>query len=274
MFGKLLKNDIKAQWHSVSTIFLCVFCISALAEIFIMLSKNVLVKGLGGFVLLLALLFACIVVVIAVGIMFSKTLFGRAGYLTLTLPVKTRSLIWSKTLSGLFWVYSIYILFFAAMFLWIYQMSSFVGGDLLETAEELFTLLWGVNFRTMISSVIFYLIWFAVAIFTLVQCIYFGITCSNVSSISFLGNLGTVIITIVSVIILAFISGKIGDILPFGMVISGETVTLSSNVFETKRMATDFAYEFVFSGPIVLGALSCFLNIPITYMVKNKVNIK
>lgn len=274
MFGKLLKNDIKAQWHSVSTIFLCVFCISGLAELFILLSKNVLVKGLCGFILLIALLFACIVVVIAVGIMFSKTLFGRAGYLTLTLPVKTRSLIWSKTLSGLFWVYGIYILFFAAFFLWIYQMSTFVGGELLETAEELFTLLWGVNFKTMISSVIFYLIWFAIAIFMLVQCIYLGITCSNVSPVSSLGNIGTILITIVSVIVLAIISAKIGDFLPFGMVISEETVTLTSNVYKTKAMTTDFAYEFVFSGPLVLGACSCLLNIPITYMIKNKVNIK
>lgn len=275
MFGKLLKNDLKAQWHSMSTIFLCVIIVSAVAELLVQFSNASVIKVLSGFVLILALLFACIVVVIAVGMMFSKTVFGRAGYLTLTLPVKTRSLIWSKTFSGLLWVYIVYILFFAAFFLWIYQTSTFLGGDLLTTAEELFTLLWGLSSETMISSVIYYLVWFAVAIFTLVQCIYFGITCSNVSPVSKLGNFGTVLISAVSIIILAILSTNIGNLFPFGMVMNGDVMTLTSDVYATKTaMASSYAYGFVFSGPILLAVFSCLLNIPITYMVKNKVNIK
>ena len=107
MFGKLLKNDLKAQWYSVAPIFLCIFVIAAVSEIFVLVSKNNVVSTLGGLLVSLVLLFACFVIIIAVAMMFSKTVFGRAGYLTLTLPVKTRSLIWSKTLSGLIWTYAV-----------------------------------------------------------------------------------------------------------------------------------------------------------------------
>ena len=41
MFGKLLKNDLKAQWHFVSTIYLCAFIVAAVAEGFALFSKKV-----------------------------------------------------------------------------------------------------------------------------------------------------------------------------------------------------------------------------------------
>ena len=99
MFGKLLKNDLKAQWSSVSSIFLIILIASVVAEIAIAVSKSAVVTLLGGLLVSVLMLFACFVIVITVAMMFSKTLFGRAGYLTLTLPVKTNKLVWSKSLS-------------------------------------------------------------------------------------------------------------------------------------------------------------------------------
>ena len=101
MFGKLLKNDLKAQWYSVAPIFLCVFVIAAVSEIFVLVSKNSVVSALGGLLVSLVLLFACFVIIIAVAMMFSKTVFGRAGYLTLTLPVRLYGQKPYRVLSGL-----------------------------------------------------------------------------------------------------------------------------------------------------------------------------
>ena len=74
MFGKLLKNDLKAQWHSISAVFLCTFIIALVAEIFTMTSDEKVVKVMGGFLVSIALGFACIVIIIAVAMMFSKTM--------------------------------------------------------------------------------------------------------------------------------------------------------------------------------------------------------
>lgn len=274
MFGKLLKNDLKAQWYSVAPIFLCIFIVAAVAEIFVLVSKNKVVASLGGFLVCLVLLFACLVIIIAVALMFSKTVFGRAGYLTLTLPVKTRSLIWSKTLSGLIWVYSVYMLFFGALFLWIHQVGKQMGADFQEMADEMFTLLLGKSISTMISMMVYYLIWFAIIIFIIVQCIYFGITCSHISPVSKLGVLGAVAVFFIAFSLTVALTGTFSKILPFGMVICEETVTLTSNAVKTRAELGDYAYGFNFAGPLVMLVVSVLLNYPITYLTKNKVNIK
>ena len=105
MFGKLLKNDLKAQWHFVSTIYLCAFIVAAVAEGFALFSKKDMVVVLCSFLVILILAFTSLVTLITVAVMFSNTLFGRAGYLTLSLPVKTGALVRSKTLSGLIWIF-------------------------------------------------------------------------------------------------------------------------------------------------------------------------
>ena len=48
-----------------------------------------MVVVLCSFLVILILAFTSLVTLITVAVMFSNTLFGRAGYLTLSLPVKT-----------------------------------------------------------------------------------------------------------------------------------------------------------------------------------------
>ena len=274
MFGKLLKNDLKAQWFSVAPIFLAVAVIAVVAEGFVLISKNNLVSTLGGFLVSLVLLFACFVIIIAVAMMFSKTVFGRAGYLTLTLPVKTKALIWSKTLSALIWTYVVYILFFGSLFLWIHQVGGVMGADFQDMADQIFTLLLGKSVSTMISMLVYYLIWFGIIMFIIIQCLYLGITCSHISPVSKLGILGAIVVFFGAFAVVSSVTGVVTELLPFGMVICEETVTITSNVVKTQTTLGDYAYGFNFAGPIVMLIAAVLLNLPITYLVKNKVNIK
>lgn len=274
MFGKLLKSDLKAQFFSVAPIFISVFVIALVGELFVLFGKSAIGTALGGFVVALAMLFACLVIIIAVALMFSKTVFGRAGYLTLTLPVKTSSLVWSKTLSALIWTYSIYILFFASLFLWIHQVGEKMGTDFKDMADQLFTLLWGKSIATMISMLIYYLVWFGIIMFIIVQCMYLGITCSNVSPISKFGVLGAVVVFFLSFAVVMSVTGAFTRLLPFGMVICEEVVTITSNVNEKIHELGDYAYGFNFAGPLLTLAIAVGLNYPITYLIKNKVSIK
>ncbi len=273
MFGKLLKNDLKAQWFSVAPIFLCIIIISIVAELFVLLSENSVVTALGGLVVTIALLFACFVIIIAVAMMFAKTVFGKAGFLTLSLPVKTRSLIWSKTLSGLIWTYVVYMLFFGSLFLWIHQVGQQLGTDFQDMADQIFSLLLGKSISTMISMLSYYLVWFGIIMFLIIQCLYLGITCSYVSPISKLGVLGAVIIFFGSFALTISLTGVVTKFLPFGMVICEEIVTLTSNVVNTQKELGDYAYAFNFAGPLAILMISVVLNLPITYLAKNKVNI-
>ena len=274
MFGKLLKNDLKAQWSSVSSIFLVILIVSVIAEIAICFSKSAGVTLLGGLLVSVLMLFACFVIIIAVAMMYSKTLFGRAGYLTLTLPVKTEKLIWSKTISGLIWTYAVYILFFGSVFLWFYQARDFLGYDYTDMADQLFTLLFGKSFSTLIATLIYYLIWFGIIMFAVVQCIYLGITCSNVKHISRLGVVGAILVTFTSLAVVILLTGFVTRYLPIGMVVTTESVVFTSNMAATQLKLDHYLYVFNFAGPVFIRFLSSLINIPLTYLVKNKVNVK
>ncbi len=286
MFGKLLKNDLKAQWHSVSVIFICVFIIASIAEAFaaysvkdvfgIYDSKQLQIIGviLSGIIVCLVMLFACIVILIAVAIMFSKTTFGRAGYLTLTLPVKTNSLIWSKTVSGLVWTYAIYTLFFASFFLWIHQIGECIGGDLKDMADQIFILLFGTSLDTVFGLATYYLLWIAIAMFLVVQCLYFAITCSHVKPLSYASPVFTIIIFFSSLAVFFGVSLLVNKFFPFGMLVHNDIITIASNVIRTKNESLHGAYTYVFSGPLFMLGASIALSFPITALTKHKVNIK
>lgn len=284
MFGKLLKNDLKAQWHSVSTIFLCIFIIAGFAEAVVMYSvkdplnifkgKELVAVTLGGILVCTVMFFACIVILIAVALMFSKTTFGRAGYLTLTLPVKTSSLIWSKTVSGLIWTYSVYTLFFASFFLWIHQVGECMGGDLQSMADQIFILLFGTSTSTILGLATYYLSWIAIAMFLVVQCLYFAITCSNVKPLSYASPVFAIVIFFASFAAIFGISLLVNKFVPFGMLVNNDVITIASNVIKTKNESLPGAYTYVFSGPVFMLGTSIALSLPITTLIKHKVNVK
>ncbi|MBR4287487.1 MAG: hypothetical protein IKT55_07270 [Clostridia bacterium] len=284
MFGKLLKNDLKAQWHSISTIFLCIFIVAGVAELLVLYSikdifniwngNKLIFVSIGGAVVCLAMFFACIVILIAVGLLFSKTTFGKAGYLTLTLPVKTGSLIWSKTISGLVWTYITYMLFFCSFFLFIYQAGECMGGDLQDLANQLFMLLLGQSTKTMLSLAIYYLVWVAIAMFLVVQCMYFGITCAHVSPLSKFGPVTTVLAFFAAFGAVIGLTLLVGKFLPFGMIVHDDIVTITSNVVRAKQEIYRHGSGFIFSGPMFMLLSSVLMSLPITYLTKHKANIK
>ena len=274
MFGKLLKNDLKAQWHSVNIILLCLAIICTVAEIFATVTKNDMLSALSGLLVFLVLVFACIVMVIAVSMLFSKTVFGRAGYLTLTIPAKTRDLVWSKTVSGLIWIFTVFTLMIGSMFLWVSQVDKRFGSEI-EAAAELLSLFGAPSFSVVFVIVAIYTSVFAVLILLAVQCIYLGITLSNVTPFSKLGNFGAVVVTFVSIWVIFTLSNAIGDVLPMGVVLTETNISVTTNIPQTVRtLGEDVIFSQNLTGIILSLAGALILNVPITSLIKNKVNIK
>ena len=274
MFGKLLKNDLKAQWHSMSTIFLCAFVVAIAAELFTIISDSQVARVLGGLLVILALGFVCVVVLIAVAMMFSKTMFGRAGYLTLTIPVKTGSLIRSKSLSGLIWIFSVYILFLASLLLWVYQVQQELGDMVMDTIEQLLTVFGIPSFMTIGITVICTGISLAVTVLLAVQCLYLGITCSHVSPISKFGNFGAVAVFFIVLFAVQSVTSSISEALNIGMVITADEIKFTTDVTAAKMQAGMGAVGLNFMGTILRFIAAIGLHYPIAYLVKNKINIK
>ncbi len=274
MFGKLLKNDLKAQWHSMSTVFLCAFIVAIVAELLTVLSSSQVINALGGLLVILALGIACIMVLIAVAMMFSKTMFGRAGYLTLTLPVKTGKLVRSKSLSGLIWIFAVYVLFLGSMILWVYQVQQELGNEVMESLESLLAVFGIPSFMTIAITVASACVSLAVTVFLAVQCLYLGITCSNVSPVSKLGNFGAVVIFFGSLLIIQSITSSLSESFNIGMVVTSDAIKFTTDVEAAKLTAGSGAVGINFMGTILRLAAGIGLHYPTVYLIKNKISIK
>ena len=274
MFGKLLKNDLKAQWHSMSVVFLCTFIVAVVAEIFTVTSDNKAVTVMGGMLVSLALGFACIIIIIAVAMMFSKTMFGRAGYLTLSLPVKTGSLLASKTISSLIWVFVVYALFLGSLFLWVFQVKDALGEEVMESAENLLKLFGVPSFLTIFMGAISFCISLAVLVLVAVQSLQLGITLSHVSPVSKFGNIGSIIIFFVLFAVIQSVSNAVADLLPCGLVITPELIKITNDINATKAALGINAMGINIIGSLVRLVIAIGLHFPTKYLIQHKVNVK
>ncbi len=271
MFGKLLKNDLKAQWHLVSTVYLVSIIVAAVAEGLALFSKSDVTKVIAVLLVMVVLFFTSLIALITVAIMFSDTLFGRAGYLSLTLPVKTSSLVLSKTVTGLIWIFVAYGLFIGSLVLGVSQLSDIMGEELAESAEGILTILGMPSFFSMFISAVIFCICFASVILVFVQSIYLAISLSNVAPISKFGKFGAVVIFFAVAGIVYGITSKIGSLWNMGIVIGENTLYFTSNVMT--YLGKGYIRITMFT-PLLQVVAGILMHFPITAIVKNKVDIK
>ncbi len=276
MFGKLLKNDLKAQFHSVYVMFFIIVCSFVGLEAVSLFSKKETTVLLTGICACFVMLFAYVFVIISVAKIYSSTLFSKTGYLTLTLPVKTSKLIWSKTISGLIWVYVAFGLFIASFVLLAKNTVDLMGEEAVEAADSILELFGAPSLKTIFLYGISISIALAVSSLLIVQCLYFGITLSNVTPFSRLGKLGAVIFTVVCFFLIQKFSESIGGILPAGMVLTPDSAILTSDTVKTLSSVNPDISPLVvnFVSPAIRLVAACLLSFPISYLVKNEVNVQ
>jgi hypothetical protein len=291
MFGKLLKNDLKAQWHSFTVIFICILIVGGAAEAIAMYSAKdffgifsnqtlqIAVFALSNLVLFLAMVFACIMTIIAVAITFSNSTYGKTGYLTHTLPVKTSSLIWSKTITGLIWTYVVFSLLIISVSIFLYQFTNILGGDVKDLLDQILVMLFGTSLKAILNTIIYLFFWAVAIIFLLVQSLYFAITCSHCKPLSYVSALFAIFIFFGVFITIFGLSIFVYNKLPFGILryedlfTGNDIIVFSSNVFETQIENYRFALPFIVSGPIFMLMASIGLSFPTIYLTKHKINV-
>ncbi len=269
MFGKLLKNDLKAQWFSVSAIYLCAFIAVVVCEIGANVLKEQKQIVLCGGGVCLALLIASVTTLITVAIMFKNTMFGSAGYLTLTLPVKTGSLLASKTVSGLIWIFTVYTLLIGSLVLWLYQIKTLLGDQMTDTINNLLAIFGVPTVKTITLGVIIACILFAAIILLTVQCMYLALTLSQIKPVSSFGKFGTIILFFILAGGLLSLSGTVSDILPLNIIISETAIRFTSS-----SGLTDASMNYRLTGAIFNIIASVALHFPMKFLINKKINLK
>lgn len=277
MFGKLLKNDMKAQYTTVSILLIVTLCIAAASELMIYTSDantpgGMLTRTLGGGLVFLAFVVAWIIMMVVVALLFNRSLFDYEGYLTLSLPVKTSSLVFSKMVSGLIWISATFALMMGSLVLWYHQLATAMGEEAVDTLELLLGLVGAPSMDVIVFCVMMFFLSLALLVLFLVESMFFGITLSHVSPLSKLGKFGAIVFTILTIAILHKFIDVVADLLPLGMVVTEDSYIFTANIHDTAaKYAGSVSFNFV--NYILTLLVGLGLNVPVIYLIKNKVNI-
>ncbi len=275
MIGKLIKHDLKSGARRMGNIYLAAL-IASVAMIFSAFIESGFVRFLSTLVVIVVAFVAVIMTFASVVFGANKSLFGREGYLTQTLPVRTGSLIFSKWLTSSIWLLISYafvlVAFVAVFFYWttenqegaqIYDMIYSMAQSFGLGAESVYQ-------KTLIIQAVIGL--FNMCIF--VMYVLFAITLSNISPFHKLGTMGIIIYLAAVVFIIQGISYGLENLCDVTLLIeqSGISMTVSESAVIQAEMTGASAIGL--TGVYFKTIVTVFLYILTVQLCESKINLK
>ncbi len=275
MIGKLIKHDLKAGARRMGNIYLAALIASG-AMIVSAFIESGLLRFLSSMVVVVVAFVAVIMTFASVIFGANKSLFGREGYLTQTLPVKTSALIFSKWFTSSIWLlvsYAFVIVAFISVF--IYWTSENQEGaqiyDMIYSVLQTF----GVGAETVYQKSL--AIQAVIGLFNMsifVMYILFAITLSNIRPFHKLGTFGVIIYLAVIVFVIQGISYGLESLCDVTLIIeqSGMSMTVSQSAIRQAEMTG--ASVIGFTGVYFKTIVTVFLYILTVQLTENKINLK
>jgi len=133
MLGKLIKNSLKANAVAVYRVYIAMGVIGLIMLVTLLvdwtkwgdtgIGLGLIIKIVASSALCISAAIGVIMTLVALIGEFNRSMYGNEGYLTMSLPVKSSTLVLSKWISGSIWVMVSYILLVLCAFLsFIYCM--------------------------------------------------------------------------------------------------------------------------------------------------------
>ena len=273
MLGKLIKHELKHSARYTMAIYAAVIVISAVMGLSLLSSATWL--GVMSCVALYAAGFITVIITLVSVIKnFYDTLFGRQGYLTLTLPVKCSNLLISKVIVSFIWIVASFFLMaltFIMIFFYAREKSSGYF-TLVSDAISLSGILEMLpSASTVISLLIVVAVWAIITIFTYVSFVYFTVTAANTRALQshpkILG--GLIFLGIFS------LNNTVGNILtqyiPLTFNVGSDRVYFA---FEQMGRAEDALLSYGVGGTLFSGLFAFGLLWLTGYILEHKVNLK
>lgn len=277
MTGKLIKNDLKSGASIMGNIYLSA-AIAVAALLFSALFKTgSLVKFLLSLAVVIIAFIAVVVTFVSVVFGANKTLFGREGYLTQTLPVRTSSLIFSKWLSSSIWVIISYAFVAAAAFgVYFYWTSKNNDGaemyDMIYSFAQSFGIGAEIIYKKyLIISAIIGL--FNACIF--VMFVLFAITIDNIRPFNKLGTFGIIVYLAITLGAIQGISYGLSQICDVTLLIDSAgkiSMAVSSSVIEAAQANGGLAIGF--TSVYFKAIITVFIYIFTVQLTETKINLK
>lgn len=275
MIGKLIKHDLKAGARRMGNIYLAALIASG-AMIVSAFIESGLLRFLSSMVVVVVAFVAVIMTFASVIFGANKSLFGREGYLTQTLPVKTSSLIFSKWLTSSIWLLISYLFVIVAFIsVFVYWTSENQEGaqvyDMIYSVLQTF----GVGAEAVYQKSL--MVQALIGLFNMsifVMYILFAITLSNIRPFHKLGTMGVILYLAVIVFAIQGISYGLESLCDVTLIIeqSGMSMTVSQSAIRMAEMTG--ASVIGFTGVYFKTIVTVFLYILTVQLTENKINLK
>lgn len=275
MIGKLIKHELKAGARRMSNIYLAAF-IACGAMLFSAFFKSGFMRFLTSAAVIIIAGIAVVVTFASVVFGANKTLFGREGYLTQTLPVRTSSLIFAKWFASSVWVFISYLLA-AVAFVGVFVYWTTENQEGAQVYDMIYTFLQGFGVGAESIYQKYLLISAILGVFNasiFVMYVFFAITLSNINPFHKLGTFGIILYLALTVFVIQGITTGLESLCDITLLIesSGMTMTVSK---EAVLQATQYgAMSIGFTGVYFKTIVTVFLYIITVQLTESKINLK
>lgn len=270
MLGKLIKNEFKANVHSLGIIY-----VAAAAAVAVMAAAYIFkvewISAVSTVVLMATGFVAVVATFISVVSNFQKTLYGRQGYLSFTLPVTSGQLLAAKAATSFTWMLLSYAVAIG-IFIGVYVYAAAMIGEDIKTAFRMFAAAFkglppGTAVKQAVALAAFVVF---IRIIVLIAQLYFAITLANTRVMQKLGGFATVVVFFAVFIVMQVAGLLLSQYVPLTVVLTGEGLFYSTS----GTMANPVGLSFGVAGTVfnVLGAVGLF--VATAKIMSKKVNVK
>ncbi len=275
MIGKLIKHDLKAGVRQMGNIYLAAV-IAIGAMLFSALFNSGFLRFLCSVAVVIVAFVAVIVTFVSVVFGANKSLFGRQGYLTQTLPVRTSSLIFSKWLTASIWVIISYALVAVAVVgVFVYWTVENQEGaqiyDMIYSLAQSFGIGAEAVYKQyiVISGIIGL---FNACIF--VMFIMFAITLSNISPFHKMGTFGIIVYLALTIFIVQGATYTLERLCDISLIIESSGMTMTIDPLKIAETLASGGAVVGFTGVYFKTIVTVFLYILTVQLTESKINLK
>ncbi|MBQ7637420.1 MAG: hypothetical protein IJS90_00790 [Clostridia bacterium] len=298
MLGKLIKNSLKSNASSVYNTYIAMGIIGVIMLILMLVDwtkwgergvgTGLAIKVAASAALCITAFIGVILTFVSVFGEFERSMYSREGQLTLTLPVKSSSLLLAKWFSGSFWVILSYtalcICAFGSM-LYLIRHSMGVIEDnadysniyylVTEMVRQLSDAA-GINAPSLkvIGNLAFlYSISGAIRACVFVLLVYFAVTLSHVRPFSKLGKIGKILYFFAGFFVVQTLSSLVTKLIKIYVIVSETAFTLSTSDADV-RLAWDNGFgAFSITSVYITTVLAVVVFLLTTLLIDRKVNV-
>lgn len=274
MLGKLLKNDFIGSAHAMLPVYLVALIAGAITALSYIFNIKFL-KFIGSFSLVILVFGLVIITIFVMMNYFNKSLYSDQGYLSYTLPVKSRDLLFSKATVSFAWIAISYLILagFVVGVLWYakVKLNESLGGEIDEIINTIGSLVTtnGLPSVAAIAKIVaIVLLYGFVSILILVSQVFFSMTLSNVRGFNKLGFFGGIIIFAVLLVVMKIVSSLIMVYLPMSLFISGDGIKI------TLKSMADVSSTYGIGGFLFEAIASAGLLFATNHLMSKKINLR